>query len=131
MAEHYKIVGDEIRFNVKDITKGELKTVKKLAEGLGYKLVPIDPPKKEKEPKPEWTAEAIQKFLEEKGTQEQKDKYWEKFNDPMIDEDGLPVVYKKDSKDKTHKKGEPRVKGHVATLQWFKKEFPKYPKQEK
>ena len=41
MAENYKIVGDEIRFNVKDITKGELKTIKKLAEGLGYKLVPF------------------------------------------------------------------------------------------
>ena len=129
MAENYKIVGDEIRFNVKDITKGELKTIKKLAEGLGYKLVPFTPEKEKKEAKPEWKAEAIQKFLEEKGTKAQQKKYWEKFNEPMKDEDGETVVYKKDSKDGKHKKGEPRVKGHVATLQWFKKEFPKYPEE--
>ena len=127
MEQNYKIVGEEIRFDVNKITKGELKTIKKLAEGLGYKLVPIVPEKVKKEPKAEWTAEAIQKFLDEKATKEQQKKYWAKFNEPMTDDNGEPVVYKKDSKDGEHKAGEPRVKGHVATLQWFKKEFPEYP----
>ena len=127
MTQNYKIVGEEIRFDVNKITKGELKTIKKLAEGLGYKLVPIVPEKVKKEPKAEWTAEAIQKFLDEKATKAQQKEYWAKFNEPMTDDDGEPVVYKKDSKDGKHKAGEPRVKGHVATLQWFKKEFPEYP----
>ena len=125
--EHFEIVGDTIRFDAKNITKAEAKAVKKLADLFNYKLVPYIPEIK-KEPKEIWTAAAVQKFLEENGTKAQQKQYWDKFNAPMLDDAGKPVVYKNDSKDGRHKKGETRVKGHVATMQWFKKEFPNYGK---
>ena len=127
---NYKIVNGEILFNPAKITVKEMKQMKKLAEGLGYSIIPVAEEKKEKNPL--WTAAAIQQFIEENGTKKQKDDYWAKFNEPMKDkETGEPITYKHDTKDGKHKAGDIRVKGHVATLQWFKKEFPNYGKDKK
>ena len=71
----------------------------------------------------EWTAAAIQEWLKENGTKEQQAKYWELFN-AVVMKDDKPVLYKTGEK-----AGEPKVKGHIATLSWFKETFPKYPKK--
>ena len=51
----------------------------------------------------------------------QKKEYWDKFNAPVIDKATGEAKLKKD--------GTKKVKGHVATLAWFKKEFPNYPEK--
>ncbi|MBQ9792122.1 MAG: hypothetical protein IJW32_00070 [Clostridia bacterium] len=73
----------------------------------------------------------IRKFLEDKGTEEQREQYNKLYNDLMKDKITQDVVkYKKDVKDDNgniiHKAGEKRVKGHVHTLKWFKETFPDY-----
>lgn len=113
MARNYKIVGNKIIAKVGNLTDKEVAAVKNYIK-LGFEL---EEPKK-KEPNPAFKKEAIQKYLEDKGTKEQQAKYEELFNQPILDEDGKQV-YTKD--------GKPRVKGHIATLSWFKETFPKYP----
>ena len=69
----------------------------------------------------------VQKYLEKNASQKQKEKYWEKYNEQAKDsKTKMPLYYKKDTPDGKHKAGEPRVKAHIATLGWFKKEFPNY-----
>lgn len=124
---HYQIVGNAIKFDVDKITKTEMKQIKKLADGLGYKLQPLVKPKEKKEANPQWTEKAIRAYLDEYGTKAQKEKFADKYNAPILDEDKNPVLYRKDSKDGKHKKGDIRIKGFVATIQWFKKQFPDFP----
>jgi hypothetical protein len=113
-----------------------------------------EPKKEPKETNSKLTAEAVQKYLKEHGTKEQQNKYWEIYNEQATDENGNPLVYKnnvyktetietgekdENGKPKTktkrvkdengkniilYKKGEPRKKGHIATLHWFKETFP-------
>lgn len=124
---NYEIVGGIIKFDVDKITKKEMKQIKKLADGLGYKLQPIVEPKEKKEANPQWTEKAIRAYLDEYGTKAQKEDFEKKYNAPIKDANGNPVVYQKASKDGKHKKGDIRVKGFVATIQWFKKQFPDFP----
>ena len=109
--------GNTIYANIPALTERELKTVKNYRE-LGYKLVPIKEKKEEKPKDSKFTAKAIQAFLEEKGTKEQNKIYWEKYNAPVID--------KETGEQKKYKNGKARVKGHIATIRWFKNEFPDY-----
>lgn len=126
-AQHYEIIPERevIRFDVDKITQAEMKKIKKLAKGFGYALEPYTA---EKEKNEAFTEKAIREFLADKPKQLKI--YEEKYNAPQIDKKtGKPVLLKNDSKDGKRKAGEPRVKGHVATLQWFKKEFPDYGKK--
>lgn len=128
-AQHYEIVPEKevIRFDVDKITQAEMKKIKKLAKGFGYALEPYTAEKKTNEA---FTEKTIREFLADKP--EALALYEAKYNAPMIDKKtGKPVLLKNDSKDGKRKAGEPRVKGHVATLQWFKKRFPEYPKGDK
>ena len=120
---NYEIVGNEIRVNAVALTKKEAKAVKNLKNLFGYEIVPYTPEKKETNPL--YKAKTIQDYLKANGTQEQIDTYWKIYNEPIY-KNGKPVVYEKDTK--THKKGDQKVKGHVATFRWFKKEFPDYGK---
>ncbi len=69
----------------------------------------------------------VQKYLEENGTKEQQKHYWKLFNAPAIDKKTrLEKTYKLDTKDGKHKAGDIKVRGHIATLRWFKTTFPNY-----
>lgn len=115
---NYHVVGNRVFAKVAKLTEEELAAVKNYIL-LGYELV--DSKEKEKKPINElFTAKAIQSYLEEKGTKEQQKIYWEKFNSPVID--------KNTGEQKKYKNGKAKVKGHIATLQWFKTEFPNYGK---
>ena len=119
----------------------ELKLVKKYIK-LGYTLIPVEKEKRiyktkeqkqaEEKEKAELAAKKpfsevnVQTYLEENGTAAQKKKYYEMYNEQAHDKNGNPVYYKTDSPDGKFKKGEPKKKGHIATLSWFKEEFPKY-----
>lgn len=108
--------------DVPKLTERDIKEIRKFT-AIGYSIVNRKKEKKEKNPK--FTAESIQKFLKENATKEQEKTYWEKFNAPVLDkETGKPVKYEKDTK--THKKGDIKIKGHIATLKWFKETFPDY-----
>lgn len=146
MRKNFEVNHEEKKVIVKvgKLTDEEMAIVKQYKDLFGYEIVPyVEPKKEKKETKPEWKAEAIQEWLKKNGTEEQNKKYWELFNGQAKDENGIPLVYKynvykKDNKNKLvyddngnkillHKKGEPRKKGHIATLYWFKKEFKEYP----
>lgn len=131
--EPYRIDNEnKIVYAIVERLKGKsLQRVKNLI-ALGYALVPEEPPKKAKKEASLLTEKNIQAFLKEKGTKEQQNKYWELYNEQAKDQKtGLPAVYKTDSTAKskgTFKKGEPKPKGHVATLAWFKNTFPNHEK---
>ena len=128
---NYRIEGNEIHFDPTKITKAEVKAIKKLQDFFGYIIVP-ETEKKEKETNEIWTATVIQEFLNENGTKAQIDKYWQLHNEPMVDkETNKPLLIKKDNPKTGRKAGEVRVKGHIATLRWFKSQFPDYGKEEK
>lgn len=119
--ENYKIADKEKEIYVKMSNKLSAKelTVINNYVSLGYKMVVW-----EKAVNEDWTAAAIQKWLKENGTKEQQAKYWELFN-AVVMKDNKPVLYKTGAK-----AGEQKVKGHIATLSWFKETFPKYPEKE-
>ena len=121
---NYRVVGNEIHFDPMKITKAEAKAIKKLQDFFGYSIVPE---KEEKEKSEIWTAAAIQEFLNKNGTKAQIEKYWKLHDEPMVDkETNQPLLIKKDNPKTGRKAGEVRVKGHIATLRWFKEEFPDY-----
>lgn len=128
---NYRIDGNKILFNAERVSPKELKVIKKLADGLGYELVPEIPEKEKKEPNPIWKESAIRNYLSEYGTKKQQETFEKKYSAPVLDKEGKPVFYKKDSQDGKHKKGDARIKGYVAVIQWFKKEFPDYPEAPK
>ncbi len=111
---NYKLEGKKVIAKVAALSDKELKAVKNYL-ALGYTLEEFK--KEKKEPDEAFKALTIQKWLEENGTKAQKKEYWDRFNAPVV----------KDGVTKTKKDGTPKVKGHVATLAWFKKEFPNYP----
>lgn len=112
---NYKVEGKKVIAKVALLSEKELAAVKNYI-ALGYTLEEYKSEKKA--PKEAFKAETIQKWLKEHGTEEQQKKYWELFNDPVLDKVTGEPLKKKD--------GTNRVKGHVATFAWFKKEFPKY-----
>lgn len=120
--ENYKIVNKEIYVKMANKLSAKELTVINNYVSLGYKMVIWE--KEKKETNENWTAAAIQKWLKENGTKEQQAKYWELFN-AVVMKDGKPVLYTSGEK-----KDEPKVKGHIATLSWFKDTFPKYPEKE-
>lgn len=124
-----------IKVVIERLTEKQIKEVKNFKD-LGFKIIPVEPPKKKKPTEEEkiknpFSEKNIKKFLEDKGTKDQLKKYFEIYNQQAIDkETGFPAVYKSNSKPNSPKKfkiGDPKPKGHIATLQWFKTEFPNYP----
>jgi hypothetical protein len=112
---NYKVEGKKVIAKVALLSEKELAAIKNYI-ALGYTLEEYKPEKKV--PKEAFKAQTIQKWLKENGTEEQQKKYWKLFNDPVLDKVTGEPLKKKD--------GTNRVKGHVATFAWFKKEFPKY-----
>ena len=126
MAKHYRIEGNKVIANVAKLTEDEITAIKNYLL-LGFTL--CEPQKKKnKEAKDAYVAEYVQAWLYENATDEQIEKYWELYNEPVI-KDGEVVVYKKDCK--SGKEGEPKKKGHINTLPWLNKTFPEYGKTEK
>lgn len=120
--ENYKIVNKEIYVKMTNKLSAKELTVINNYVSLGYKMVIWE--KEKKKANENWTAATIQKWLKENGTKEQQAKYWELFN-AVVMKEGKPVLY-----ETGEKKGEPKVKGHIATLSWFKDTFPSYPEKE-
>ncbi len=115
---NYKLEGKKVIAKVAALSEKELQAVKNYM-ALGYVLEEYK--KEKKEPQELFKAATIQKWLDENGTKAQKKEYWDKFNAPVIDKATGEAKLKKD--------GTKKVKGHVATLAWFKKEFPNYPEK--
>lgn len=140
---HYEVDATNriIRAIVARLTDKELKEIKNYVT-LGFQLVPVEEEKKKRATEEEkannpFSEMNVRKFLEEKGTKAQQKKYNELYNEQATDKKtGLPAVYKNDSpankkqgleKGAKFKKGDKKPKGHIATLAWFKTEFPDYP----
>lgn len=115
---NYTLEGKKVIAKVASLSEKELQAVKNYL-ALGYELVEFK--KEKKDPQEAFKAKTIQVWLDENATKAQKKEYWDRFNAPVID--------KNTGKQKTKKDGTPKVKGHVATLAWFKKEFPNYPEK--
>lgn len=115
---NYHVKNQKVYAKIANLTEKELSAVKNYL-ALGFVLVESKEVNKKITNKA-FTAKAIQEFLEEKGTKEQNKIYWEKYNEPVIDKE--TGEYKKT------KKGDIKKKGHIATLRWFKSEFPDYGK---
>ena len=141
MAKHYEVNKAEKVVNVKMhlLNDEDLKVVKNYV-AIGYTINPVEPKKKpvkiatedEKLLNP-YSANNIQAYLEQecgiftnKNNTEDKnngkkciDVYWNLYNEKLKDE----AVYKHDTKDGKHKAEEPRTKGHINTIKWFKEHF--------
>ena len=115
---NYKLEGKKVIANVAALSEKELKAVKNYL-ALGYVLEEYK--KEKKEPQELFKAATIQKWIDENATKAQKKEYWDRFNAHVIDKKTGEEILKKD--------GTPKIKGHVATLAWFKKEFPNYPER--
>ena len=115
---------------VASLTEKETKEVKTLLD-LGFQLVIQEKEAKKKLSKEEKEAlpfgeKKIQAFLKDKP--EMYKIYMEKYNAPAIDsKTGDVKRYKTDSKTGKYKKGDVMKRGHIATLHWFKEQFPNYP----
>ena len=143
---HYTIDNDKLTVNavVELLNDKEMKLVKKYV-ALGFKLVPVAKAKPQRKSAEEREAEKaakaaeqakkpfaevnIRKYLKEKGTAEQRKHYEKLYNEQAKDKSGNPVFYKTDSKEGKFKKGEPKKRGHINTLSWFRSEFPDYPEE--
>lgn len=129
MAKHYEVNNETkvINANMRILSDNDLRVLKNYV-AIGYTINPIESKKQkvqiateeEKALNP-FSAMNIQKYLEEEGTKEQQDEYWKLFNARLKNN----ACYKKDTKDGKHKAGEPRVKGHINTLKWFKENLGK------
>jgi hypothetical protein len=129
--------------NVEKLTDKELNTVKKYIT-LGYELKETETVKKET---PDFSRDSVIKFLEENGTPEQIATFNRIMDEPIksgavyakdvyeretyIGADG--ETHTRDKKDKdgnkiiSHRAGEPKTKGYIASLKYFKEQFPLYP----
>lgn len=145
MAKHYKVNNETktITVNMVSLEEEEIKVLKNYI-AFGYTVIANESKKKEvkiasKEEKAlnPYSAMNIQKYLkEEAGINEIEgdenkgkayiDIYWDLYKAPLKS----GAVYQNDSEDGMFKKGEPRVKGHVGTLRWFKTTFPDYKESE-
>lgn len=88
---------------------------------LGYELVPYKKAKKTDEElaASKYSKVNMLKYLETNGTKEQQKRFAE-----IQEEIAEGKFYEKDTK--THKKGEPKKKGFIAALKYFKEQFPNY-----
>lgn len=130
LMANYKVnnTAKTIRAIVSELTEKELNAVNNFLK-LGYKLKPVESLEKKdsKESVSKFSAKEVQKYLEEHGTEEQKERYWKAYNKPVMDkETGKQKKYTKTTD--SHKEGELKVAGHIAGLQEFKKDFPDYGK---
>lgn len=131
LMANYKVnnTAKTIRAIVSELTEKELNAVTNFLK-LGYKLKPVESLEKKdsKESVSKFSAKKVQEYLEKNGTEEQKERYWKAYKQPVIDkETGEQKTYTKDTK--SHKKGELKVAGHIAGLQEFRKDFPDYGKE--
>lgn len=134
-VKHYEVdnINHIVKAVVVKLSEKELKEIKNYV-ALGYTLVNIEPPKKKKVTEEDkknnpFSEQNVKKYLEEHGTEKQKADYYKIYNTQAKDKKtNMPAVYKTNSKDQQKfKAGDPKPKGHIATLQWFKNEFPNYP----
>ena len=109
-----------IKAVIAKLTEEELRVVKNYTV-LGYKLNPVETLEKAN-----YSREAVEKYIEENGTKEQLEEFKKKCNEPVLDKDGNPKKYNKDTKN--HKKDDIKTKGYINGLQWFKNEFEDYEK---
>ena len=142
--EHYRIDHGRkiIRAIIELLTDAEIEVINKY-QRLGYELKNVKefkPPMtkaereaaKEEAKKKPFSHTNIVAFLK-KQDKAHLDKYWSIFNEPSTNDDGTLRRYKRDLKENgvvIHKAGDVIVKGHVATLRWFKETFPEYGKTE-
>lgn len=110
----------QIIVKMESATEKEMKAIINFQK-IGYELVPF---KKEKKTEEELAASKfskanIIKYLEENGSKEQQKRFAE-----IQEEVAEGKFYTKDTK--THKKGEPKKKGFIAALKYFKEQFPNY-----
>lgn len=141
MAKHYEVNNETkvINARMELLSENDIKVLKNYV-AFGYTINAVEQKKKkveiasdeEKALNP-YSAMNIQRYLKEvAGINEIEgdknkgkayiDIYWELYKEPLKN----GAVYKKDSADKMFKAGEPRVKGHVGTLKWFKDTFADY-----
>ena len=113
----YCIVDDvqqTVTFAAEKLTKKEQETVKGLI-GIGYKVIRKKP--EEMYLKKEiYTRENVEKFLEAQGEKAEA-KFKAIEEEIAIDKDTGAI--------KTYKSGEPRKKGYVGALKWFKDTYKK------
>lgn len=98
----------------------ELKVIKNYV-ALGYTLVAQEEAKKEVNPI--FTEDAVKEYLSEAGREAELKEYNKIYNEQAKDKETGELKFKKD--------GTPKIKGHVATLGWFKKTYPNYEQEMK
>lgn len=96
----------------------ELKVIKNYV-ALGYTLVAQE--EAPKEANPAFKEDAVKAFLSEAGREADLEEYNKIYNEQAKDKETGEPKFKKD--------GTPKIKGHVATLGWFKKTYPEYPEK--
>ena len=138
--KHYKInrKANTIEAVISELNEKDIKDIK-ICTQLGMTFIPIEPEPKIKLTKEEQEKKRkenpfseinVQNYLKEYATPKQQKAYFDIYNQQARDgKTKEPLFYKNDSADGKHKEGEPKVKGHIAGLSWFKKEFPNYKKE--
>jgi len=141
MIKHYEVNNETkvINARMELLSENDIKVLKNYV-AFGYTINAVEQKKKkveiasdeEKALNP-YSAMNIQRYLKEEaginnvvGSEDEGkpyiDIYWKLYKKPLKN----GALYKKDSSDGMFKAGEPRVKGHVGTLQWFKNTFADY-----
>lgn len=145
MAERFIVNEEEkvIYAKMGMLTDKDKKAIKDYVDLFGYKIekyVPIQKTEEEKKLEEEkqknskYTEEKIKAYLLKYGTEEEQKKFVDIQEEIAIDKQtNKPKVWEKDTK--THKKGEPKKKGYIGALSWFRKldkfkTYPEAPKQE-
>lgn len=138
MREAYKIDGDKIIARIEVLNEKQLKTVKNYM-ALGFKLVPYVKPEKPAKAKDDkrYTAESVKAFLEAQAPEDiatyenmanaETGNYYKKDvpkYETTTDANGNERK-KKIKGQYSHMEGDPILKGHVATLHWFKEKYGK------
>ena len=126
-TKHYEVdnVAKQVKAVIIKLTDAEQMEVDKFRHN-GYEIIGVDKLKTEKR-ESLYTQEKVVAYLKSLGKQEYLDTYNKLYNEQALDKNKKPSYYLEDSKNGKHKKGEPKVKGHIGTLTWFKKTFENYP----
>lgn len=118
MAEkNYKISGKKIYAVVPNLKAAEIKAIKNYV-ALGYEIVEVEAPKKEKK-ESAYTAEKVVAFLKQKGNEELFAEYERRYNEQAgtnRTKDGKPIA----DEPKFLKDGTPKKKGFANCIGWFR-----------
>lgn len=137
MAERFIVNEEEkvIYAKMGMLTDKDKKAIKDYIDVFGYKVEKYIPIKKTEEEKKieeeekknsKYSKEKIKAYLLKYGTEEQQ-KYFDSVQEEIaIDKKtNKPKVWDRDTEN--HKKGEPKTKGYIAALKWFRQTFETYP----